>query len=96
MLHDISPENEQFVQYELETGNYRTRSELFDEALSLLKQRRDLERQIQAGIDSGPSIPAGEVFERLQAKAEQLARQASESVSSRNATSGTASPAAGG
>ncbi len=75
MASDISPENEQFVQYELESGNYRTRGELLDEALSLLKRRRDLERQIQAGIDSGPSIPAEEVFERLQTKAEHLARQ---------------------
>ncbi len=78
MASDISPENEQFVKYELESGNYRTRAELLDDALSLLKRRRELEHQIRAGIDSGPSISGQEVFERLQTKAADLARQASE------------------
>jgi antitoxin ParD1/3/4 len=73
MASDISPENEQFIQYELESGVYPGRGELLDEAVGLLKRRRDLQREIQAGIDSGPGIPATEVFARLEVKAGSLA-----------------------
>jgi len=73
MASDISPENEQFIQYELESGVYQTRGELLDQAVSLLKRRRELQREIQAGIDSGPGIPAAEVMAGLEAKARQLA-----------------------
>jgi len=41
--------------------------------VGLLKRCRDLQREIQAGTDSGPGIPAGEVFARLEEKARQLA-----------------------
>lgn len=74
MASEISSENEQFIQHELETGTYRTREELIDEAVSLLKRRADLKREIQAGIESGPSIPGDEVFAVLRAQAEKLAR----------------------
>jgi hypothetical protein len=73
MASDISPENEQFIQHELEAGVYLGRGELLDEAVSLLKRQRDLHREIQAGMDSGPGIPAGEVFARLEEKARELA-----------------------
>jgi antitoxin ParD1/3/4 len=73
MASDISPENEQFIQHALESGVYRGRGELLDEAVTLLKRRRDLQREIQAGIDSGPGVPAGEVFARLEDKARKLA-----------------------
>ena len=73
MASDISPENEQFIQHELELGAYRGLGELLDDAVSLLKQRRDLQREIQAGSDSGPGIPADEVFARLEDKARRLA-----------------------
>lgn len=78
MASDISPENEQFIQYELESGTYENRAELLDEAVRLLKRRRELQRDIQAGIDSGPSIPGSEVFRRLEKKAEELAEQGSQ------------------
>ena len=68
MASDISPENEQFIQHELESGVYHQRGELLDDAVSLLKRRRDLQREIQAGIDSGPGVPADEVFARLEEK----------------------------
>lgn len=77
MAANISPENEQFIQHELESGIYQNRGELLDEAVSLLKRRRDLEREIQAGIDSGPGVPAAEVFARLEQKARQLAGRGS-------------------
>jgi len=69
MAHDISPENEQFIQYELALGTYRGRGELLDEAVGLLKRRRELQRDIQAGVDSGPGVPASEVFAQLRHKA---------------------------
>ncbi len=73
MASGISPENEQFIQHELESGIYHERGALLDDAVSLLKRYRDLQREIQAGIDSGPSIPAGEVYARLEDKARKLA-----------------------
>ncbi len=73
MAGNISPENEQFIQHELATGTYVSRDELLDEAVCLLKRRRELQREIQAGIDSGPSIPTAEVFSRLEEKAKRLA-----------------------
>jgi antitoxin ParD1/3/4 len=73
MADDISPEYEQFIQYELESGVYPGRGELLDEAVGLLKRRRDLQREIQAGIDSGAGVPASEVFTRLEEKARSLA-----------------------
>lgn len=69
----ISPRNEQFIQRELESGVYQSRDELLDQAVSLLERRRDLQREIQAGIDSGPGVPAAEVFAMLEQKARQLA-----------------------
>ena len=85
MASDISGESEQFIQHELQSGAYSSRGELLDEAVRLLKRRRELQRDIQAGMNSGPSIPGGEVFEQLQKKAENLAGHDSkrESPSSR-------------
>ena len=74
MASDISPENEQFIQHELDSGVYLGRGELLDEAVGLLKRRRNLQREIQAGIDSGPGIPASDVFAMLNEKANQFAR----------------------
>ncbi len=73
MSIEISPENEQFIQHQLEAGTYKTRPELLDEAISLLKSRSQLKHDIQAGIDSGPSIPADDVFRQLEQKAAELA-----------------------
>lgn len=78
MAGNISPENEQFIQHELASGTYGSRDELLDEAVCLLKRRRELQREIQAGIDSGPSVPAADVFDRLDDKAQRLARGSSQ------------------
>ena len=37
-------------------------------------QLEQLRQQIQAGIDSGPSIPAEEIFDRLSAKYQAMAQ----------------------
>ncbi len=79
MAGDISRENEQFIEHELQSGAFRSRGELLDgfldEAVCLLRRRRKLQHDIQAGIDSGPSIPGDEVFRRLQKKAKHFAGQ---------------------
>ena len=75
MNSDVSPENEQFIQHELESGVYQTRGALLDDAVGLLKRHREFQRDIQAGIDSGPSIPGSEVFRRLEKKAQDVARR---------------------
>ncbi len=77
MSNNISPENEQFIQYELASGTFRSRDQLLDEAVRLLKRQRELQREIQAGIDSGPSIRASDVFRQLEEKAQQLSRRES-------------------
>lgn len=74
MSNNITPENEQFIQYELASGTFRSREQLLDEAVRLLKRHRELQRDIQAGMDSGPPIPADEVFQRLEEKARHLGR----------------------
>jgi hypothetical protein len=73
MAIEFSAENEQFIEYELALGTYRERGELLDEAVGLLKRRRELQRDIQAGIDSGPGVPASEVYAQLQQRAHKLA-----------------------
>ena len=67
---------EQFIKTQLESGRYSSASEVVRDALRLMEEREQLRQiqleqlrqQIQAGIDSGPSIPAEEVFDRLSAK----------------------------
>jgi hypothetical protein len=68
MIGSFSPENGRLIQYELEVGTYGSRNELLDDTVCLLKRRRDLKRDVRAGIDSGPSIPASEVFGRFDKK----------------------------
>ena len=67
---------EQFIKVQLESGRYSSASEIVRDALRLMEEREQLRRiqieqlrqQILAGIDSGSSIPAEEVFDRLIAK----------------------------
>ena len=72
---------EQFIKAQLESGRYSSASEIVRDALRLMEEREQLRQveleqlrqQIRAGIDSGPSIPAGEVFDRLSAKYQAMA-----------------------
>jgi antitoxin ParD1/3/4 len=67
---------EVFVKQQLESGRYISASEVVREALRLMEEREELRtvqldnirQQLQAGIDSGPGLPADEVFDRLEAK----------------------------
>jgi antitoxin ParD1/3/4 len=72
---------EQFIKAQLESGRYSSASEVVRDALRLMEEREQLRQiqleqlrqQIRVGIDSGPSIPAEEVFDRLSAKYQAMA-----------------------
>lgn len=57
-------------------GEYASTSEVVREALREWTRRRDMERQdlealraaIKAGLDSGPALPADQVFAKLRAR----------------------------
>jgi antitoxin ParD1/3/4 len=67
---------EQFIRQQIEAGRYASASEIVREALHLLETQerlREIEleeyrEKIREGIESGPGIPAEEVFARLEAK----------------------------
>lgn len=67
----------------IESGRFQSRSEVVREGLRLLEDREEerrlklekLRAEFQAGIDSGPRIPAEEVFSELKAKYKRLARE---------------------
>lgn len=67
---------EDFIRRQIEAGRYASASELVRDALRLLETRerlRELEieeyrAKIHAGMESGDSIPADEVFIRLEGK----------------------------
>lgn len=67
---------EAFIHQQVNSGRYASASEVVRDALRLLEdqeRRRELELQeyrnrIRAGQDSGPGIPANEVFSRLESK----------------------------
>jgi antitoxin ParD1/3/4 len=67
---------EGFIKQQLERGRYSSASEIIREALRLLEEREEqreiqlkkLRSQLQAGVESGPGIPAEKVFSRLEAK----------------------------
>lgn len=75
MSNDLSPENEQFIAHALESGAYASRNALLDDAIRLLKRRRELQRDIEAGINSGPSISGDEVLDRLESRAQEIAER---------------------
>jgi antitoxin ParD1/3/4 len=67
---------ERFVKKQIESGRYSSASEVIRDALRLLEEQEELRQaqiqnlrgKIQEGINSGPGVPAEEVFNRLEAK----------------------------
>ena len=61
----LTPDLEKYVQQKVDTGRYRSSSEVVREALRLLEEKDQereqrliaLKSEIQKGIDSGPSKP---------------------------------------
>ncbi len=72
---------ERFIQRQVESGRYSSASEVIRDALRLLEEREQLRQAqikairtlIQEGRDSGASVPANEVLDRLEAKYSDLA-----------------------
>jgi antitoxin ParD1/3/4 len=71
---------ERFIKKQIESGRYTNASEVVREALRLMEEREELRAaqltslraQLQEGIDSGPGIPADEIFDRLESKYKNL------------------------
>jgi len=67
---------ERFVKKQIDSGRYRSASEVVRDALRLLEEReelreaqiKNLQEKIHEGVNSGPGVPAEEVFNRLEAK----------------------------
>jgi len=71
MVLEITPDLEEMVQSISRGGQYDSESAIIREALSLLRQRDQLRRDIQEGIaelDRGERIPGEEVFRGLEEK----------------------------
>lgn len=83
----LTPQLEELVKTKVSSGMYNSASELVREALRLLDERdqvremrlQALRKAVQEGIDSGPGIPADEVFAEIYREIDSIAQaQASE------------------
>lgn len=74
---------ENFIRRQIESGRYSSASEVIRHALRLLEEReelretqiKNLRRQLQEGRESGRSIPADKVFNRLETKYRRLTNE---------------------
>ncbi len=72
---------EEFVKSQLSSGRYNNISEVVREGLRMLEDQEKLRAlklealraEVQRGIESGPGIPAGQVFENLRRRIDQIA-----------------------
>lgn len=72
----LTPQLEEMVRTKVASGKYNSASEVLRDALRMLEERdqiremrlQALRKAIQEGIDSGPGLPADEVFDRLEKK----------------------------
>lgn len=79
MSVDVPGDLVPFVQAVIASGRFRTETEVIGEALRVFQEldarRKSLRDDIQAGVSSGASISGGQVFERLELRAADLARR---------------------
>jgi antitoxin ParD1/3/4 len=76
----LGPHFEAFIKEQLNGGRYNNTSEVVRAGLRLLEDQErlsswkleELRAAVQAGADSGASVPAGDVFARLRAKYEAM------------------------
>ena len=74
--YSIGSRYEAFVRELVESGRYASASEVVRDSLRLLEEREEhrqakltaLREDIRKGVESGPAIPAEEVFDRLEKK----------------------------
>ena len=72
----LSPHFETFIRNQVDSGRYNNVSEVVRAGLRLLEDSETqqairlaaLQADLNKGLNSGPSIPAQEVFDRLKAK----------------------------
>jgi antitoxin ParD1/3/4 len=80
MRTDLSPENEEFIEAAIATGDYKNRDEVVNEAISFLRKRQrsmaELREDVLAGINSGEAIAGERVFKRLENMARVIEQQA--------------------
>ena len=72
----LTPELEALIAAKVKSGRYQTASEVVREALRVFEEREwlrerkieALQKEILAGLESGPSVSAEEVFQELREK----------------------------
>jgi antitoxin ParD1/3/4 len=80
MSTGLTSENERFVCEAIQTGSYSTREDVLNDALALLREREELRRKINAGIEQierGELLDGNEVFDRLEERAREIVAGAS-------------------
>ena len=73
---------EKFVQRQVHSGRFASASEVVREGLRLMEEREaeraarleSLRREIARGIESGPGIPADEVFAEMRSRIAEVVR----------------------
>lgn len=69
MVALLSASHEEFIRRSLDAGEFESRERLFEEAIELLRTRREyvgsLLREAIEQLDRGEGIPAEQVFARL-------------------------------
>ena len=84
MSAGLTPENEQFVSDVVQAGSYTSREAVLDEALALLRQREELRRKLDAGIEQvqrGELLDGDEAFDQLELRARKIVASASKAES---------------
>jgi Arc/MetJ-type ribon-helix-helix transcriptional regulator len=75
MAADLSQENEHFLRELVRRGDYPNEGSALNEAVNLLRRRRELLAQIEAGTaqaERGELLPEDDVWERLERHATAL------------------------
>jgi antitoxin ParD1/3/4 len=74
--YSIGKHFEDFIEGLLESGRYRTASEVMRDGLRMVEEREQrrnakleaLRAEIQKGLDSGPAEEVGDMFERIKSE----------------------------
>ncbi|WP_339744429.1 type II toxin-antitoxin system ParD family antitoxin [uncultured Maricaulis sp.] len=78
----LGPRFEAMMTELIQSGRYNSKSEILRDGLRMVEEREtkflseleELREAVRLGAESGPGIPAEEVFDRLTAKYEQMAK----------------------